>query len=95
VGLHFAAYILQRHTASQVIRPFRSLPHNEGSQCPWVSAQSQKLFDQFLFAHPVPFCLEAAARLPKGARVALVASPAVGGILFGFAVAAALDVPLM
>jgi orotate phosphoribosyltransferase len=38
---------------------------------------------------------EAAARLPEGAQVDLVASPAVGGILFGFAVAAALDVPLI
>ncbi|MDR2587143.1 MAG: orotate phosphoribosyltransferase [Coriobacteriales bacterium] len=38
---------------------------------------------------------EAAARLPEGVQVDLVASPAVGGILFGFAVAAALDVPLI
>jgi orotate phosphoribosyltransferase len=35
---------------------------------------------------------EAVARLPKDLKVDLVASPAVGGILFGFAVAAALDV---
>ncbi|MDR3052770.1 MAG: orotate phosphoribosyltransferase [Coriobacteriales bacterium] len=38
---------------------------------------------------------EAAARLPEGLHVDLVASPAVGGILFGFAVASALDVPLI
>jgi orotate phosphoribosyltransferase len=38
---------------------------------------------------------EAAARLPEGLRVDMVASPAVGGILFGFAVAAALDVPFI
>jgi orotate phosphoribosyltransferase len=38
---------------------------------------------------------EAAARLPEDVQVDLVASPAVGGILFGFAVAAALDVPLI
>jgi orotate phosphoribosyltransferase len=38
---------------------------------------------------------EAAARLPEGTEVDLVASPAVGGILFGFAVAVALDVPLI
>lgn len=38
---------------------------------------------------------EAATRLPDGVQVDLVASPAVGGILFGFAVAAALDVPLI
>jgi orotate phosphoribosyltransferase len=38
---------------------------------------------------------EAARRLPADVRVDLVASPAVGGILFGFAVAAALDVPLI
>ena len=33
----------------------------------------------------------AAAKLPAGLKVDLVASPAIGGILFGFAVAAALD----
>ncbi|MDR1014441.1 MAG: orotate phosphoribosyltransferase [Coriobacteriales bacterium] len=38
---------------------------------------------------------EAAARLPKGLAIDLVASPAIGGILFGFAVAAALDVPFV
>jgi orotate phosphoribosyltransferase len=38
---------------------------------------------------------EAVARLPEGTEVDLVASPAVGGILFGFAVAVALDVPLI
>jgi orotate phosphoribosyltransferase len=38
---------------------------------------------------------EAVARLPRDARVDLVASPAVGGILFGFAVATALDVGLI
>jgi orotate phosphoribosyltransferase len=38
---------------------------------------------------------EAVARLPEGITIDLVASPAVGGILFGFAVAAALDVPLI
>jgi orotate phosphoribosyltransferase len=38
---------------------------------------------------------EAAARLPEGLAIDLVASPAVGGILFGFAVAAALDVPFI
>jgi orotate phosphoribosyltransferase len=38
---------------------------------------------------------EAAARLPEGLKIDLVASPAVGGILFGFAVATALDVSLI
>ncbi|HBT95433.1 MAG TPA: orotate phosphoribosyltransferase [Coriobacteriia bacterium] len=38
---------------------------------------------------------EAVARLPKDLEIDLVASPAVGGILFGFAVAAALDKPLI
>jgi orotate phosphoribosyltransferase len=38
---------------------------------------------------------EAAARLPPDLRIDLVASPAVGGILFGFAVATALDLPLI
>jgi orotate phosphoribosyltransferase len=38
---------------------------------------------------------EAAARLPESTTVDLVASPAVGGILFGFAVATALDVGLI
>jgi orotate phosphoribosyltransferase len=38
---------------------------------------------------------EAARRLPADVQVDLVASPAVGGILFGFAVAAALDAPLI
>jgi orotate phosphoribosyltransferase len=38
---------------------------------------------------------EAAARLPEGLVVDLVAAPAVGGILFGFAVAAALDTRLV
>lgn len=38
---------------------------------------------------------EAVARLPKELEIDLVASPAVGGILFGFAVAAALDKPLI
>lgn len=38
---------------------------------------------------------EAVARLPKGLQVDLVASPAVGGILFGFAVAAALEAPFI
>jgi len=38
---------------------------------------------------------EAVARLPRGLAVDLVASPAVGGILFGFAVAVALDLPLI
>ena len=38
---------------------------------------------------------EAVARLPKGLPVDLVISPAIGGILFGFAVAMTLDKPLM
>ena len=38
---------------------------------------------------------EAAARLPEGLHVDMVVSPAVGGILFGFAVASALDVPFI
>ena len=38
---------------------------------------------------------EAVARLPEDMEVDLVASPAVGGILYGFAVAAALDKPLI
>jgi orotate phosphoribosyltransferase len=38
---------------------------------------------------------EVVARLPKDIEIDLVASPAVGGILFGFAVAAALDAPLI
>lgn len=38
---------------------------------------------------------EAVNRLPEGLEVDLVASPAVGGILFGFAVALALDVPMI
>ena len=38
---------------------------------------------------------EAVARLPQGLEVDLVAAPAVGGILFGFAVAAALDRPMI
>jgi orotate phosphoribosyltransferase len=38
---------------------------------------------------------EVVSRLPKGLEIDLVASPAVGGILFGFAVAAALDVDLV
>jgi orotate phosphoribosyltransferase len=38
---------------------------------------------------------EAAARLPENMQIDMVASPAVGGILFGFAIAAALDVPLI
>jgi orotate phosphoribosyltransferase len=38
---------------------------------------------------------EAVWRLPEDVKVDLVASPAVGGILFGFAVATALDVPLI
>jgi orotate phosphoribosyltransferase len=38
---------------------------------------------------------EAASRLPKDCKPTLVASPAVGGILYGFAVAAALDLPLI
>jgi len=38
---------------------------------------------------------EAVARLPQGLVIDLVAAPAVGGILFGFAVAAALDTSLI
>ncbi len=38
---------------------------------------------------------EAVARLPKDIKVDLVASPAVGGILFGFAVAAALGTKMI
>jgi len=38
---------------------------------------------------------EAVARLPEGMPIDLVVSPAIGGILFGFAVASALDKPLM
>ncbi|MDR1713855.1 MAG: orotate phosphoribosyltransferase [Coriobacteriales bacterium] len=38
---------------------------------------------------------ETVARLPQDLAVDLVASPAVGGILFGFVVAAALDKPLI
>jgi len=38
---------------------------------------------------------EAVARLPEDMPVDLVVSPAIGGILFGFAVASALDRPLM
>jgi orotate phosphoribosyltransferase len=38
---------------------------------------------------------ETIARLPEDIQIDLVASPAVGGILFGFAVAAALDVDLI
>ncbi|GHT78648.1 orotate phosphoribosyltransferase [Actinomycetota bacterium] len=38
---------------------------------------------------------EVVTRLPKSLTIDLVASPAVGGILFGFAVAAALDVDLI
>lgn len=38
---------------------------------------------------------EAVARLPEDIEVDLVASPAVGGILFGFAVALALDVKMI
>jgi orotate phosphoribosyltransferase len=38
---------------------------------------------------------EAVARLPENLSIDMVASPAVGGILFGFAVATALDAPLI
>jgi orotate phosphoribosyltransferase len=38
---------------------------------------------------------EAVARLPRDLEIDMVVSPAVGGILFGFAVAAALNVPLI
>jgi orotate phosphoribosyltransferase len=38
---------------------------------------------------------EAVAKLPKDLQVDIVASPALGGILFGFAVAAALDATLI
>jgi len=38
---------------------------------------------------------EAIARLPEGTQVDLVISPALGGILFGFAVADALDTPFI
>lgn len=38
---------------------------------------------------------EAALRLPEDTPIDLVISPAIGGILFGFAVAAALDVPFV
>jgi orotate phosphoribosyltransferase len=38
---------------------------------------------------------EVVSRLPQGLEVDLVISPAVGGILFGFAVAAALDLPFI
>jgi len=38
---------------------------------------------------------EAVARLPKDMRIDMVISPAIGGILFGFAVATALDTPFL
>jgi orotate phosphoribosyltransferase len=38
---------------------------------------------------------EAVANLPEDSRIDIVASPALGGILFGFAVAAALDATLI
>ncbi len=38
---------------------------------------------------------EAVRRLPEGLEVDIVVSPAVGGILFGFAVATALDTPFI
>ena len=38
---------------------------------------------------------EAVSKLPEDTEIDLVASPAVGGMLFGFAVAAALDVPFI
>ncbi|MCL2655457.1 MAG: orotate phosphoribosyltransferase [Coriobacteriia bacterium] len=38
---------------------------------------------------------ELVSRLPQGARADVVASPAVGGILIGFAVAEALDLPFI
>jgi orotate phosphoribosyltransferase len=38
---------------------------------------------------------ETIARLPRDLKIDLVASPALGGILFGFAIAAALDLPFI
>ncbi|MCL2757669.1 MAG: orotate phosphoribosyltransferase [Coriobacteriia bacterium] len=38
---------------------------------------------------------EAVARLPKDAEIDIVIAPAIGGILFGFAVATALDKPFL
>jgi orotate phosphoribosyltransferase len=51
-----------------------------------------------ILEHPrlsMSLAAEAVARLPHDLAIDLVASPAVGGILFGFAVAAALDVNLI